>query len=57
MTSELSKYLNEELGVFLNVNNKNQVSMLLVFHQILMLSKFLKISYVLLEVTDICSVF
>ena len=63
MTSELPKYLNEQLGVFLNVKQQKwswlkiyikkdfQVKTFMynvIFYQILMLLKFLVISYILL---------
>ena len=63
MTSELSMYLNEQLGVFLKVKqqklsslkrkkmiSKQNVIFLhnVIFYQVLKLLKFLKISYVLL---------
>ena len=62
MTSELSKYLNEQLDVFLNVEQQMQLTKNVkngflsknylynvIFYQILMLFRLLKISYVPVE--------
>ena len=58
--SELSKYLNEQLGVFLNAKQQKLAKNVrqgflsefflhnVIFYQVLMSYKFLKISYVLL---------
>ena len=60
MTSEFSKYLKEHLDVFFNVKQQNDIHKIMdfqaktflynvMFYQVLMLFKFLKISYVLLS--------